>query len=64
VLELHLLDFSGTLYDQDIEAHFIARLRDEWYFATIEELKAQIQKDIDQARLILMIPQKTCILEM
>jgi len=53
VLELHLLDFEGSLYDQDIEAHFIARLRDEWYFSTIEELKAQIQKDIEQARGIL-----------
>ncbi len=53
VLELHILGFEGSLYDQDIEAHFIARLRDEWYFSTIEELKVQIQKDIDQARSIL-----------
>jgi riboflavin kinase/FMN adenylyltransferase len=53
VLELHLLDFEGSLYDQDIEAHFIARMRDEWYFSTIEELKLQIQKDIEQARHIL-----------
>jgi len=53
VLELHLLDFEGNLYDHNIEAHFIARMRDEWYFATIEELKLQIQKDIEQARLIL-----------
>jgi len=53
VLELHLLDFDGSLYDQDIEAGFIAHLRDEWYFSTTEELKIQIKADITNARRIL-----------
>ena len=53
LLELHLLDFDGSLYDQDIEAFFIERLRDEWYFATIDELKAQIADDVRRTREIL-----------
>ncbi len=53
LLELHLLDFNGSLYDQDIEAFFIERLRDEWYFATIDELKTQIADDVRRTREIL-----------
>jgi len=53
LLELHLLDFSGSLYEQDIEAFFIERLRDEWYFATIGELKTQIADDVRRTRQIL-----------
>ncbi len=53
ILELHLLDFEGTLYDEDIEAYFLKRLRDEWYFATIEELKEQIAEDVRQTRAVL-----------
>ena len=53
ILELHLLDFEGSIYDDDIEAYFIEHLRDEWYFATVEELKEQIAKDIQNTRNIL-----------
>jgi riboflavin kinase/FMN adenylyltransferase len=53
ILELHLLDFSGSLYEEDIEACFIDRIRDEWYFSTVDELIAQIKKDIKRAREIL-----------
>ncbi len=53
VLELHLLDFEGSLYADDIEAHFIKHLRDEWYFATTEELVTQIAKDVRDTRNIL-----------
>jgi len=52
-LELHLLDFSDPLYDIDIEAFFVERLRDEWYFSSSEELKSQIALDIAKAREIL-----------
>ncbi len=54
ILELHLLDFDEVLYDEDIEAYFIAHLRDEWYFATIDELREQIAADVRNAREILM----------
>jgi len=51
--EVHLLDFSGDLYDQEMEVVFAAKLRDEQKFASLEELKAQITRDISAARLIL-----------
>lgn len=50
LLELHLLDFNETIYDNDVEAFFIKHLRDEWYFATIDELKQQIAEDIKETR--------------
>jgi riboflavin kinase/FMN adenylyltransferase len=49
-LEVHLLDFSGDLYGQDLEVTFATRLRDEQKFASLDELKAQIARDIAGAR--------------
>ena len=54
-LESHLLHFpptgeAGDLYGQWIIVEFIARLRDEQRFSSIEQLIAQIQLDIEQAR--------------
>lgn len=51
--ELHVLDFSGDLYGADIEVFFIARLRDEMKFASLDDLRAQIQRDEQAARRIL-----------
>jgi len=50
-VEVHLLDFpGGDLYGQEMEIMFAAKLRDEQKFASLEELKAQIARDIDEAR--------------
>lgn len=49
-VEVHLLDFSGELYDQEMEVTFAARLRDEQKFPSLEELKSQIERDIECAR--------------
>ena len=51
-VEAHLLDFSGDLYDQEIEIIFSLKLRDEQKFPSLEELIEQIRRDIDQARKI------------
>ncbi|MBI5687378.1 MAG: bifunctional riboflavin kinase/FAD synthetase [Verrucomicrobia bacterium] len=51
--ELHVLDFSGDLYGADIEVFFIARLRDEKKFASLDDLRAQIQRDEHAARRLL-----------
>lgn len=48
-LEVHLLDFNGNLYDQEIEVEFVAKLRDEMKFASLDALKAQIAADADAA---------------
>jgi len=49
-LEVHLLDFSGELYGQEMEVTFAAKLRDEQRFSSLDELKAQIARDVVQAR--------------
>ncbi|MFI5329731.1 MAG: bifunctional riboflavin kinase/FAD synthetase [Desulfobaccales bacterium] len=52
-LEVHLLDFSGDLYGEDLGVDFSARLREERRFPSIEALAAQIYADIAQARQVL-----------
>jgi riboflavin kinase/FMN adenylyltransferase len=54
-IEAHLFDFSGNLYDADIEISFVQRLRDEQKFGSLDELKAQLGKDEDAARSILTV---------
>ncbi len=53
-LEVHLLDFQGDLYGQVLRTAFRAWLRPEERFTTIEALVAQIRRDIDAARLMLL----------
>jgi riboflavin kinase / FMN adenylyltransferase len=50
VLEVHVLDWTGDLYDRRVRTTFIARLRDEQKFDSVEALVSQIQRDIAQAR--------------
>jgi riboflavin kinase/FMN adenylyltransferase len=49
-LEVHLLDFSGDLYGASLEVQFVARLREEQRFPSLEALAAQIHADISAAR--------------
>lgn len=49
-LEVHLLDFAGTLYGQRIAVTFRHPLRDETKFDSIDKLKDQIARDFEQAR--------------
>ena len=49
-IETHVIDFSGNLYGKQIALQFVKRLRDEIRFASVEELKTQMTKDIEQAR--------------
>jgi riboflavin kinase / FMN adenylyltransferase len=53
LLEAHVLDFSGDLYDERVAVRFVARLRGEERFDTVEALVDQMQRDCDQARRIL-----------
>ena len=45
ILELHLFDFSGEIYGEEIEVAFRAYLRAEKKFGGIGELRAQITRD-------------------
>jgi riboflavin kinase/FMN adenylyltransferase len=50
-VEAHLLGWDGSpLYGQPLEVDFLARLRDIQRFASVDELKAQLARDIEQAR--------------
>ncbi len=50
ILEVHLLDFDGDLYGRSIEVVFRRKVRDERTFASVQELAAQIHRDIAAAR--------------
>ena len=50
VLETHLFDFDGNLYDRELEIAFVSRIRDERKFADVAALKAQIASDVAAAR--------------
>ena len=50
VLEVHVLDWDGDLYDQAVRTTFVARLRDEARYDSIEALLVQIHADIAEAR--------------
>ncbi len=49
-LEVHIMDYEGDLYGREIEVQFIAFLRAETKFASVEELVGQIGRDVEQAR--------------
>ena len=49
-VETFLLDFDGDLYDKTIRVEFCRRLRPERRFASPQELKAEIQHNIQQPR--------------
>jgi len=49
-MEVHLIDFSGDLYGRDVEVTLLGRVRDEQKFAGIQELQAQIRRDIEAVR--------------
>jgi len=50
VLEVHVLDWDGDLYDRRVRTTFVARLRDEAAFDSVETLVAQIHADIAAAK--------------
>lgn len=49
-IEVHLLDFNEDLYNQMITVELRERIRDEYKFNSLDELKEQIEKDEEFAR--------------
>ncbi len=49
-IETHILDFDSDIYGEVLEVRFKTRLRDERKFSGIDELVAQIKKDVEAAR--------------
>ena len=57
LLEAHVFDFDGDIYGRRIEVEFVAKLRDEVRYSDLAALTAQMQRDAEQARALLMQQQ-------
>lgn len=49
-VEAHLLDFDGDLYGQTVAVRFARWLRDQRPFPSVELLRRQIRRDVEQVR--------------
>jgi riboflavin kinase/FMN adenylyltransferase len=49
-IELHLLDFDGDIYGEEVRVDFISHLRAIEPFSTVAALVEQIRTDVDAAR--------------
>lgn len=47
VLEVHIFGFDKEIYGEKIKVTFLKKIRDEKKFGSLDELKSQIQEDID-----------------
>ncbi|MDW8047550.1 MAG: bifunctional riboflavin kinase/FAD synthetase [Chloroflexota bacterium] len=52
-IETHVLDFDGDLYGRRITIELVARIREERVFASVEELREQIARDVAHVREVL-----------
>jgi len=50
LLEVHLFDFAGDLYGAELEVEFVARLREERRFDSLELMVEQMHRDAAAAR--------------
>ena len=51
-IEIYIINFSKNIYGQNIAVDYLAKLRDEKTFASVDELKSQIHLDIENANKI------------
>ncbi len=51
-IETHILNFDEDIYGLDLGVSFVARIRDEVKFNSLEELKLQLEKDKESANKI------------
>jgi riboflavin kinase/FMN adenylyltransferase len=56
ILEAHFLDFADNLYGETIRLAFLARLRDQVRFPSLDALRDQIARDVAAARALLQQP--------
>jgi riboflavin kinase/FMN adenylyltransferase len=53
-LEVHLLDFSETVYDQECTVSLVKKIRDLQTFSDTKALVEQIGRDVERVREVLM----------
>ncbi|MDD2412768.1 MAG: riboflavin kinase [Bacteroidales bacterium] len=44
-MEVHIFDFQSEIYGEEIEVHFLKRMRNQLKFNSVEELKEQLKED-------------------
>ena len=49
-LEVHIFEFSGEIYDKEVEVEFLFYIREEQKFAGVDALIAQIGRDVQTAK--------------
>jgi len=53
IVEVFILDYSEDIYGSEITVEFVERLRNELRFDTVDDLVAQMHKDVEHTRQIL-----------
>jgi riboflavin kinase/FMN adenylyltransferase len=53
LLEAHVFDFDAVLYGRELEVEFVAKIRDEEKFASLDALVQQMHRDAAEARTLL-----------
>lgn len=53
-IEAHLIDFGSDLYGKNVTVRFRERLRDEMKFENVDALVAQLERDREKTRALLM----------
>lgn len=56
LLEAHLFDFDADLYGRELEVRFVARLREERRFDSMDAMVQQMRLDAAEARRLLGLP--------
>ena len=56
-IEVHILDFKGFLYEEELTIHFVERLRGEKKFPSLKKLTSAIEADAAKARKLLEQPR-------
>lgn len=52
LVEVHVVGYSGQLYGRTLDVVFLARLRDQTTFASVDDLIAQIGQDVEKSQQI------------
>jgi riboflavin kinase/FMN adenylyltransferase len=50
LVEVHVVDYTGVLYGRELDVVFLSLLRAQMTFESVEELVAQIGRDVEQTR--------------
>lgn len=59
ILEVHLFDFDGDIYGRTLTVVFRHKIREEKKFSSLEELKANIHRDMATGRAYFKLPEQS-----